>query len=82
METTLADVAYEKVFMEWVGENLLGVELEIRSKQPGAAGFVPVRWRWVTERAFGMFSFFRRLGKDHEKRLKVPKTGPCGTTAG
>ena len=67
METILADAAYEKVFMEWVSENLLGVELEISSKPPGAEGFVPVKWRWVTERAFGMFNFFRRLDKDHEK---------------
>lgn len=67
MEKILADAAYEKVFMEWVSENLLGVELEISSKPPGPEGFVPVKWRWVTERAFGMFNFFRRLDKDHEK---------------
>jgi putative transposase len=67
METILADAAYEKVFMNWVNENLLGVELEISSKPPATEGFVPVKWRWVTERAFGMFSFFRRLDKDHEK---------------
>ena len=67
MEKILADAAYEKVFMNWVSENLLGVELEISSKPPGSEGFVPVRWRWVTERAFGMFNFFRRLDKDHEK---------------
>ncbi|MCJ8164594.1 IS5 family transposase [Pontibacter sp. E15-1] len=66
-EKILADAAYEQVFMEWVSENLLGVELEISSKPPGTEGFVPVRWRWVTERAFGMFSFFRRLDKDHGK---------------
>lgn len=67
METILADAAYEKVFMEWVSENLLGVKLEISSKPPGSEGFVPVKWRWVTERTFGMFNFFRRLDKDHEK---------------
>ncbi|WP_187261751.1 IS5 family transposase [Pontibacter beigongshangensis] len=67
METILADAAYEKVFMEWVNENLLGVELEISSKPPASEGFVPVKWRWVTERAFGIFNFFRRLDKDREK---------------
>ena len=67
MEKILADAAYEQVFMEWVSENLLGVELEISSKPPATAGFVPVKWRWVTERALGMFNFFRRLDKDHEK---------------
>jgi putative transposase len=67
METILADAAYEKVFKDWVTENLLGVELKISSKPPEAAGFVPIKWRWVTERAFGLFNFFRRLDKDDEK---------------
>ncbi|MFT2011612.1 IS5 family transposase [Pontibacter sp. 13R65] len=67
MEKILADAAYEQMFMAWVGQNLLGVDVEISSKPPGTQGFVPVKWRWVTERAFGMFNFFRRLDKDHEK---------------
>ncbi|WP_192821293.1 IS5 family transposase [Rufibacter sp. LB8] len=67
MEKILADAAYQKGFMAWVEESLLGVELEVSSKPPGTEGFAPVRWRWVTERAFGMFSFFSRLDKDHEK---------------
>ena len=67
LETILADAACEKGFLGWVEENLLGAGLEISSKPPGAEGFEPVKWRWVTERAFGMFSFFRRLDKDHEK---------------
>ncbi|WP_187260536.1 IS5 family transposase [Pontibacter beigongshangensis] len=67
MKKILADAAYEKVFMEWVEENLFGVEVEISSRPPEATEFVPVRWRWVSERAFGLFNFFRRLDKDHEK---------------
>lgn len=67
MKKILADAAYEKIFMEWVTNNLLGVELEISSKPPPTEGFVPVRWRWVGERAFGLFNFFRRMDKDHEK---------------
>ena len=67
METILADAAYEKVFKQWLSQNLMGVELQISSKPAGTEGFVPVKWRWVTERAFGMFNFFRRLGKDYEK---------------
>ena len=70
MEKILADAAYEKQFMKWVEENLLGVELEISSKPPTAEGFVPVKWRWVGERTFGTFSFFRRLDKDHEKTIE------------
>jgi len=63
----LADAAYEKVFRNWVSENMLGVELELSSKPPTVKGFVPVKWRWVTEQTFGRFNFFRRLDKDHEK---------------
>lgn len=67
MKKILADAAYKKVFMNWVEENLLGVELEISSRPPTTEGFVPIKWRWVTERTFGTFNFFRRLDKDHEK---------------
>ena len=67
MKRILADDAYKIKFMNWVNENILGVELEVSSKPPGPDGFVPVKWRWVSERAFGTFNFFRRLDKDHEK---------------
>lgn len=67
MKKVLADAAYKKVFSEWVQENLLGVELEISSRPPTTKGFVPIKWRWVTERTFGISNFFRRLDKDHEK---------------
>ena len=70
MKKILADEAYKKVFGEWVSTNLLGVELEITSKPPTAVGFVPVKWRWVTERSFGSFNFFRRLDKHQEKTPK------------
>ncbi len=67
MKKILADEAYEKVFQEWITNNLLGVELKITANPPPTNGFVPVRWRWISERGFGMFSFFRRPDKDHEK---------------
>ena len=67
MKKILADAAYEKSFLDWVQLNMLGVELEISSRPPSQQGFVPVKWRWVTERSFGSFNFFRRLDKDHEK---------------
>lgn len=52
METILADAAYEKVLMNWVKKNLLGVELKISSKPSATNGFVPVKWRWFTEKSF------------------------------
>jgi len=64
MKKILADEAYEKVLREWVTSNLMGVELEISANPPHTQGFVPVQWRWVSERSFGMFNFFRRLDKD------------------
>lgn len=70
MKKILADAAYEKVFMQWVEENLLGVDFEISSKPPTSQEFVPVKWRWVGERTFGTFNFFRRLDKDHEKTIE------------
>jgi len=70
MKKIVADEAYEKIFREWVTTNLLGVELEITANPTQTKGFVPVQWRWVSERGFGMFNFFRRLDKDHEKTAK------------
>jgi transposase len=67
MKKILADQAYKKIFMDWVYENILGVEMEVSSRPPTSRGFVPIKWRWVTERTFGTFNFFRRLDKDHEK---------------
>lgn len=66
----LADAAYQKVFRDWVCCNMLGVELELSSKPPTTKGFVPVKWRWVTEQTFGRFNFYRRLDKDHEKTVE------------
>lgn len=75
MKKILADAAYKHIFMGWVSDNLLGVEVEISSRPPTQKDFVPVKWRWVTERTFGSFNrpmtrFFRRLDKDHEKTIK------------
>jgi putative transposase len=67
MQLILADRAYKKVFMDWVHQNMLGVEVEISSAPASSQGFVPVRWRWIGERSFGCMNFFRRLDKDHEK---------------
>ena len=67
MEKILADHSYKLTFMKWVEENIAGLAVEISSAPPSAKGFVPLKWRWVTERTFGIFNFFRRLDKDHEK---------------
>ncbi|KAA1245969.1 transposase [Aquimarina sp. RZ0] len=53
--------------MKWVEENIAGFEVGISSAPPSSKGFVPLKWRWVTERTFGIFNLFRRLDKDYEK---------------
>ena len=65
----LVDGGYQGDFFE-VAKELLEAEVEISSKPPSAKGFVPVKWRWVSERTFGWFNFFRRLSKDYEKTVE------------
>jgi len=67
VEKTLADHAYKTTFMKWVEENIAGLEVEISLAPPSSKGFVPLKWRWVTERTFGIFNFFSRLDEDYEK---------------
>ena len=69
VKKVLIDQGYKGEFMT-VCEEQLGVKAEISSKPPSAQGFVPVQWRWVSERTFGWFNFFRRLSKDYEKTVE------------
>lgn len=70
MQKILVDDAYKQVFIPWVESHILGLEVEVASRPPTEKGFVPVKWRWVNERTFGWFNFFRRLSKDYEKTAK------------
>jgi transposase len=68
MEKILVDHAYKTAFADWVNDNIIGLEVEFAAKPPTAGrGFVPVKWRWVNERTFAWFNFFRRHAKDYEK---------------
>lgn len=69
VKKVLVDQGYQKEFMQTT-EKYLGVKAEISSKPPSEKGFVPVKWRWVSERTFGWFNFFRRLSKDYEKTVE------------
>lgn len=66
LKKILADGVYGGVFAEFARSEL-GIEVEISSRPPTSKGFVPIKKRWVNERTFGWFNFFRRLDKDHEK---------------
>jgi transposase len=46
------------------------VSVEISSRLPTEKGSVPIAKRWVSERTFGWFNFFRRLSKDYEHSTK------------
>ncbi|RMG80965.1 MAG: IS5 family transposase [Bacteroidetes bacterium] len=67
LEKILVDDAYKAIFLPWVESNVLGLKIEFASKPPTQKGFVPVKKRWVNERTFGWYNFFRRLSKDYEK---------------
>lgn len=69
VKKVLVDQGYEGQFLETC-KTYLGIEAEISSKPPSAKGFVPVKWRWVSERTFGCFNFFRRLSKDYERTVE------------
>ena len=68
----LVDGAYQGQFLSWVKENT-GALVEIASRPPTQKGFVPIKWRWVVERTFSWFNFFRRLSKDYEKTTESSK---------
>ena len=70
MKKILVDDAYKKIFIPLVESNIFGLQVEVASKLPSSKGFVPVKWRWVNERIFGWFNFFRRPSKDYEKTSK------------
>ena len=74
MKKILADHAYKDVFIKWIEENVIGVDVETSSAPPTAKGFVFLKWRWVTERTFGTFNFFRRLAKNYEKTTESQKS--------
>lgn len=63
-----ADAGYNGPdFAAWVKQQH-GVQVEIVSKEPGAAkGFEVQRRRWVVERTFGWWNKWRRLSKDYEQ---------------
>ena len=66
LKKILIDKGYEGEFEDYAVEQLPEVEVEVSSKPPGSKGFVPIKKRWVVERTFGTFNYFRRLVIDYE----------------
>lgn len=69
LRKVLVDGAYQGRFLAWVEQHTEAV-VEHASRPETTRGFVPIRWRWVVERTFAWFNFFRRLDKDREKTVE------------
>ena len=64
-----ADSAYQGDLSELVKETL-GAVLEIVVREAGQKGFQLLPKRWVIERTFGWFEWYRRLSKDYERLVE------------
>lgn len=61
-----ADGAYQGDLAVFVAE-VLGADLEIVERGTGRLGFQVVPRRWVVERTFAWFEWYRRLSRDYER---------------
>ncbi len=61
-----ADGGYAGELENWTSEQI-GLFLEIVRRQAQQKGFKLLKRRWVVERTFGWFGFFRRLSKEYEQ---------------
>lgn len=69
IQKVFADGSYKGSF-ETAIQQLFEAEVEISSRPPSTKGFVPLKIRWIVERTFAWFNFFRRLSKDYEKTIE------------
>jgi putative transposase len=51
-----------------------GLTWEVKSRPPGAKGFVLLKKRWIVERTFAWLGFNRRLSKDYERSVWSSET--------
>ena len=61
-----ADGGYAGQLIGWVQE-ICGWILEIVKRSDDVTGFVVLPKRWIVERTFGWFGWYRRLSKDYEE---------------
>jgi len=64
----MADKAYRGKFAEAVTE--LGITFEVPQRADNTLGFVVETKRWVVERTFAWFNFYRRLIADYEHTVE------------
>lgn len=68
-----ADLGYRGQLVIMVA-NELRFNLILASKPTGEKGFVPLRQRWVVERTFAWFNWYRRLNRDVERTTNSSET--------
>jgi putative transposase len=68
-----ADGAYAGQLTEWVRQTF-GCLLEITKRSDDATGFEVLPKRWIVERTFGWFNWYRRLSKDYEPEFWIRKS--------
>ena len=68
LEKLFGDRHYGGKFAEWVAERY-GWEVEVMQRPDDADGFVVLPKRWIVERTFGWWGWWRRLSKDYEQYL-------------
>jgi transposase len=61
-----ADGGYAGQLIGWV-QQICGWVLEIVKRSDDVAGFAVLPKRWIVERTFGWFGWYRRLSKDYEE---------------
>lgn len=68
LDTIWADGGYSGMpFMQWVMDSFRWIVwVVLRPKQ--TKGFVLLKKRWVVERTFGWWNWYRRLSKDYERK--------------
>lgn len=64
------DQHYGGKFAEWAKKEY-NIVIEVSKRPADAVGFEVLPWRWVVERTFGWFTWYRRLSKDYEQLTGV-----------
>ena len=66
----LGDLAYSGQFADLIEVVDEGVRFECPARLAGRKGFVVEAKRWVVERSFAWFNWYRRITKDHERTVR------------
>jgi len=75
LEVILADNKYHnQTLAEWLRLHKVAYTITVVMKAEGTPGFVPVKIRWVVERAIAWLGRCRRLSKDYEYETSSSET--------